>query len=854
MNLPKTYQPDQYEPNIYGLWETSNSFRPSGVGEPYSIILPPPNANGNLHIGHGLTVALQDTLVRWQRMKGKDTLYLPGADHAGFETWVVYEKELQKQGKSRFDFSREQLYSKVWDFVDKQRGNMELQLRALGASLSWEHMVFTLDEKVVQTTYNTFKQLWDKGLIYRGEKMVNYCTTHQTGFADIEINHKNEKSKLWKIAYPSLDKVTEIIVATTRPETMLGDVAVAVHPDDERYKHLIGTTVQLPLADREIPVIADEYVDPNFGTGAVKITPAHDPNDFEIGERHNLPRIQVIGFDGKMTNVPSQFAGLEVLDARKRILAALEAADFRRGEETLENSIAHCYKCNTIIQPLVKDQWFLKTQPLAKRVIDIINSGEVKFYPESRTKALLYYLENLRDWNLSRQIAWGIPIPAFQNTADANDWVFDTRVDQKSIEIDGKVYRREEDTFDTWFSSGQWPFITTDFLDGGELSRFYPSNVMETGHDILYPWVSRMLMLGLEVTDKLPFKDVYLHGLVNDAHGKKMSKSKGNVINPMDMVSKYGSDAFRMGIMASRSAGQDQAFSEAKVIAGRNFCNKLWNTARFIESKLLDMYKSSEPTPISLADHWIIRELNNSIKSIDELLSQYRFAEAAEVVYHSLWDNLADWYIESSKAELNHDVLVWALDVTLRISHPFAPFVTETIWQTLPWYNEQLIIADWPTHVNFDEISASQFDRLKNFITEVRFVANELPGNEKYDLLYGNDSLISENLELVKHLVGFYIKSIDHTDQPRGLRIASEGREVWFDIDKNTLNDHQSNLEVRLSKEHFRAKSLRKRLENSSYIEKAPPQLVEESQKELREITERINKLQEELKVIDSSN
>jgi len=854
MNLPKTYQPDQYEPNIYGLWETSNSFRPSGVGEPYSIILPPPNANGNLHIGHGLTVALQDTLVRWQRMKGKDTLYLPGADHAGFETWVVYEKELQKQGKSRFDFSREQLYSKVWDFVDKQRGNMELQLRALGASLSWEHMVFTLDEKVVQTTYNTFKQLWDKGLIYRGEKMVNYCTTHQTGFADIEINHKNEKSKLWKIAYPSLDKVTEIIVATTRPETMLGDVAVAVHPDDERYKHLIGTTVQLPLADREIPVIADEYVDPNFGTGAVKITPAHDPNDFEIGERHNLPRIQVIGFDGKMTNVPSQFAGLEVLDARKRILAALEAADFRRGEETLENSIAHCYKCNTIIQPLVKDQWFLNTQPLAKRVIDIINRGEVKFYPESRTKALLYYLENLRDWNLSRQIAWGIPIPAFQNTADANDWIFDTRVDQKSIEIDGKVYRREEDTFDTWFSSGQWPFITTDFLDGGELSRFYPSNVMETGHDILYPWVSRMLMLGLEVTDKLPFKDVYLHGLVNDAHGKKMSKSKDNVINPMDMVSKYGSDAFRMGIMASRSAGQDQAFSEAKVIAGRNFCNKLWNTARFIESKLLDMYKSSEPTPISLADHWIIRELNNSIKSIDELLSQYRFAEAAEVVYHSLWDNLADWYIESSKAELNHDVLVWALDVTLRISHPFAPFVTETIWQTLPWYNEQLIIADWPTHVNFDEISASQFDRLKNFITEVRFVANELPGNEKYDLLYGNDSLISENLELVKHLVGFYIKSIDHTDQPRGLRIASEGREVWFDIDKNTLNDHQSNLEVRLSKEHFRAKSLRKRLENSSYIEKAPPQLVEESQKELREITERINKLQEELKVIDSSN
>lgn len=850
MNLPKAYQPDQYEPNTYALWETSGSFEPRGEGEPYAILLPPPNANGNLHIGHGLTVALQDTLIRWQRMRGKDTLYLPGADHAGFETWVVYERELQKEGKSRFDFSREQLYSQVWDFVEKQRGNMELQLRALGASLSWNDMVFTLDEKVVKTTYQTFKQLWDKQLIYRGERMVSYCTTHQTGFADIEIDHKNEKGILWKIAYPSIDKVTEVVVATTRPETMLGDVAVAVHPDDERYKHLVGTKLQLPLTDREIPVIADEYVDPEYGTGAVKITPAHDPNDYEIGKRHDLPMHQVIGFDGKMTDVPSQFMGATVEDARKRVLAALEAAEVRRGEETIEHSVAHCYKCGTIIQPLVKEQWFLNVQPLAKRAISAIENGDVTFYPASRGKALIHYLENIRDWNLSRQIAWGIPIPAFQNIHNPEDWIFDERVDQETIEKDGTTYRREEDTFDTWFSSGQWPFITTDYLSNGKLARFYPSNVMETGHDILYPWVSRMLMLGLEITDKVPFTNVYLHGLVNDEHGKKMSKSKGNVINPMDMVAKHGSDAFRMGIITSRSAGQDQAFSEAKVIAGRNFCNKLWNTARFIEGKLDEGYQLQPPQPVTLADHWIIGELNAAVTSIDELLSQYRFAEAAETIYHSLWSNVADWYIETSKADLNQNVLAWVLDTTLRISHPFAPFVTETIWQTLPWYSEQLITSDWPKPVEYNDIAAAEFERLKAFVAEVRFVTNELPSNKKFDLLFGEDSLLSENFELVKRLVGYHVKSVVHTDKPKGLRLASSGREAWLDVDEKTLSDHESNLEVRLAQEHQAAKTLRGRLDNPSYTEKAPEALVEESNRQLRETEERIIRLQRELEII----
>ena len=444
MKLAKTYDPNEYEPTIYAMWEAAGSFLPTGEGTPYSIVMPPPNANGNLHIGHALGTAVQDTLSRYHRMKGYDVAYIPGADHAGFETWVVYEKELAKQGRSRFDFSREQLFSQVWNFVDEQRGNMELQLRALGASASWRDLVFTLDDKVIDTVYNTFSRLWDDGLVYRGERIVNYCTVHQTSFADIEVDHKTEKGKLWKIAYPTLDKVGEIVIATTRPETMLGDTAVAVHPNDERYKHLIGTRILLPLVDREIPIIADEYVDPAFGTGAVKITPSHDPNDFEVGERHNLPRLQVIGFDGKMTNVPPQFMGLDIETARKRVLAALQAAEFLRGEEDIEHSVGHCYKCDSIIQPLIKDQWFLKVQPLAERAIEAIEAGDITFTPDNRKKLLIQYLRDLRDWNLSRQIPWGIPIPAFQNIADPNDWIFDPRVDEVSIVVNGTTYRRKK--------------------------------------------------------------------------------------------------------------------------------------------------------------------------------------------------------------------------------------------------------------------------------------------------------------------------------------------------------------------------------------------------------------------------
>ncbi len=850
MNLPKAYEPDSYEPTIYALWESSGAFKPSGNGEPYSILMPPPNANGNLHVGHSLMAVLEDILVRFYRMKGRDTIYIPGADHAGFETWVVYERELQKTGKSRFDFSREQLYSQVWDFVDQQRGNMELQLRALGASASWDDLVFTLDKRVVDTTYQTFKKLWDEGLIYRGERIVNYCTTHQTSFADIEVEHKNEKGKLYKIAYPTLDKIDEIIVATTRPETMLGDTAVAVHPDDERYKHLIGSHVLLPLTDREIPIIADEYVDRDFGTGAVKITPSHDPNDFEIGKRHQLEEIQVIDFDGRMINVPPQFVGLEASEARKRVLAALKAQELNRGETDIEHAVGHCYKCGSIIQPLVKDQWFIKMQPLAERAIEAIEKDEIRFVPDSKKHDVIRYYKNIRDWNLSRQIAWGIPIPAFQNVNDPDDWIFDDRVDEEHIEINGKTYRREEDTFDTWFSSGQWPFITTGALDGGELAKFYPISVMETGHDILYQWVSRMIMLGLKVTGQVPFKEVYLHGLVLDEHGQKMSKSKGNVVNPMEALAEFGSDALRMGLVSSRSAGQNQAFSTGKVVAGRNFANKLWNIARYIEGKLGENYHMKQPVPNSLADHWVMRELSHAATEVDSLLADYRFAEAAETVYHTIWSSVADWYVEASKQQENPDMLAWVLDTSLRIAHPFAPFVTETIWQTLPWYKQgsMVIASSWPKVPDFDEIAASEFERLQALVSEIRFVVTDLPAGKKYSVGYGADSLVADNADLIRHLAR--LEKVEATDTPSGLRLAASGREAWLLIDEATLYEHQTNLEVRLAEAKQRLKALRGRLENKSYVEKAPAHLVEASQQELAETEALIQRLENELEVI----
>lgn len=847
MQIPKVYEPFKYEPTTYALWESSGAFKPSGVGEPFSVVMPPPNANGNLHVGHALAFDLEDLLVRWQRMKGRDAILVPGSDHAGFETWAVYEKELEKQGKSRFDYSREELFSKIWDYVSGRRGDMELQLRALGVGASWDDAVFTLDKKVIETVYETFHKLWDEGLIYRGERVVNFCTKHQTGFSDIEVEYREVKGKLYYIAYPMIDKLGDIVVATTRPETMLGDTAIAVNPNDDRYKDMIGMSVLVPVVNREIPIVGDDTVDINFGTGAVKITPAHDMQDFEMSQRHNLPIIEVIGYDGLITGEATpQFAGKTVAEARESLLKILESEELLRKTEDHTHNVGHCYKCGTVIEPLVKDQWFLKVRSLADRAKQAILDGEIKFTPKSKGKLLIQYLDNLHDWNLSRQIGWGIPIPAFLNVNDHNDWIFDSRVEQETVVVDGKTYRREEDTFDTWFSSGQWPFIVTDYLTGGSLKRFYPSTVMETGSDILYAWVARMIMMGLYRTDQVPFKEVYLHGLVLDEKGQKMSKSKGNVLNPMEVIGEYGSDALRLGIVMNRSAGQNQAFSTATVVAGRNFCNKLWNIGRYIEPHI-ENFGEAKPKAVSLADNWVLRQLDNARKQVDKLLEDYRFAEATDVVYHTVWDDVADWYLEASKSEPNSSVLTWVLETILRLAHPFAPFVTETIWSTVEGERPLLIASPWPKKPAYEPIASEQFDRLRDLVVESRFVTAELPGS-KHTLLYGNDSLIADNSELIRRLAG--LGEVKHVDQPAGLRLAVPNREAWLEVSSETLYVHQSGLETRLAECKQRILQLDARLSNESYVKQAPAKIVEETRQQLDELRQLELRLGRELEII----
>ena len=853
MKITKTYEPNNYEPEIYALWEASKVFESTGIGPKYSIIMPPPNANGNLHIGHGLMAAVEDILVRYHRMKGYDAVYLPGADHAGFETWVVYERLLNEKGKSRLDFSRDELYSQVWDFVSKQRDGMELQLRALGVGADWKNSTFTLDEKVVNRVYKTFQKMWNDGLIYRGERIVNYSTKYQTSYADIEVDYKEEKGKLWTIAYPVLDDFGQIseymLVATTRPETMFGDTALAVNPTDERYEKLIGKKVEVPLTKRQIPVIADDYVDPNFGTGVVKITPFHDPNDFEVGNRHNLPKIQVIGFDGKMTeNAGSDYVGLTVAKARKKVLEDLKKANALFGEENITHVVGYDYKSGEPIQPLVKEQWFVSTKPLAEKAIEALQNNEIKFTPENKKNVLLNYLENIRDWNISRQIPWGIPIPAFQNIDDPTDWIFDERVHESQIEVNGKTYKRDEDTLDTWFSSGQWPFITTDFLEGGELAKFYPNSVMETGHDLIFPWISRMIMLGIYCTGQIPFREVYLHGMVLDEHGQKMSKSKGNVINPMDIIAEFGSDAFRLGIIAARSAGQNQAFSKDKVIAGRNFCNKLWNISRFISDRIGD-FKSKKPLEaISPADHWVIRELDRAISEIDNHMKNYRFAEAAETVYHTIWSTVADWDIEASKTQENPELLAWVLETCLKIVHPFAPFVTETIWQTLSWTEGALASEKLAEALSYNEYEALQFERIQDLVSEIRLITAELPGKQRYNLLFERDELIRANAETIRHLSR--VPQVLETDAPHGFSLVASGLGAYLDVPAKVLAEYKNDLNERIDKVSAEIELLEKRLANENYIAKAPAHLVEETREEFSNKKAELDKIKKAVELL----
>lgn len=913
MKFASSYEPNQYESDIYAAWETSGAFQPTIPTVPvdadangkddrfeihehtYSIVMPPPNANGNLHIGHGLTIALEDSLTRFNRLNQKSTWYIPGADHAGFETWVVYEKALEKQGHTRFEFDRDALYARVWDFVAEQRGNMELQLRALGASCAWRDLTFTLDENVVDRVYTTFEKMWNDGLIYRGEKLVNFCPKHQTAFADIEVEHQTEKGTLWDIEYRLVDDkisderafatagsnseaspvktgaseeaseshiLSSVIVSTTRPETLFGDVAVAVNPNDPRYQDLIGKTVHLPLTDREIPIIADEHADPAYGTGAVKITPAHDFDDFEVGARHDLPKIQVISEAGRMINVPAPYLDLTPAECRKKVLKDLKDQGFLKGEKKIEHSVAHCYKCGTVIEPTLKEQWFVDVKSLARTAIKRLNNNEIAFYPENKQKVLVNYLENLKDWNISRQIPWGIAIPMFKKVdakaTDEPDWIFDRRTHLKEIEKSGVAYRRDEDTFDTWFSSSHWPIVCTDWSEENP-TPYYPLNVMETGADILFAWVSRMIMMGLYVTGEVPFKSVYLHGLVLDEHGKKMSKSKGNVINPMDMVAKYGSDAFRLGIIRGRSAGLNQAFSENSVISGRNLCNKLWNISRLIQNMVDEdegegNEEASEPiiSTDSTGEDWICREINSCVSQVSDAMSSYRFAEAVETLYQTIWDKYADWFLESQKIYRNIPLLKITLEHLLIALHPFAPFVTEAIWQNLSWTEGLIINQKWPLDLKFDPITAEQFETLRTIVQEVRGTLQALPGTnnaKKYALMFDNDSIVADNALLIKNLTKVpEIKALNGA--PRGLRLALANHELYLDVPGQVVKDYKDALTEKILSVGRELDALNTRMLNPNYVDKAPAALVKETRDQIAEKEALISRLKTQLTLI----
>lgn len=840
MELPKTYTPQDYESDIYALWEKSGAFAPRDRGDSFSVVVPPPNANASIHIGTALTLALQDIAIRYHRLRSDKTLFLPGADHAGFETQAVFEKRLAKEGKSRFDFSREELYQQIWDFVAENRANFEKQFRQLGASVDWNHFTFTLDDKIVQRAYQTFKKMWDEGLIYRGERLVNFCTFHGTAFADIEVEYQEEQGKLWYINYPLTDGSGAITVATTRPETMLGDTAVAVHSDDARYKNFIGKTVKLPLTNREIPVLADDFVDIKFGTGAVKITPAHDPNDFEVARRHDLPFIQIINHEGKITGeAPEEFRNLTVGQAREAVLKVLKEAGYIDKEEYISHSVGHCYKCGTVIEPLIMDQWFVDMQPLARPAIAALKEGKIKFYPQSKCDQLITYLENLRDWNISRQIAWGIPIPAFQNVNQPDDWIFDERVTEEIIEVDGKTYRRDSDVFDTWFSSSSWPYATLDYPDSDDFKQFYPLSLMETGGEILYPWVSRMLMLGLYITEEIPFKEVYIHGYVMAEDGSKMSKSKGNVVSAPEIIEKFGADALRLGIIAGRAPAVNRGYDKRKVEDGRNFCNKLWNIARYIESQTKSEQKD-KTDPFSSADHWLLAKLGQAGQGISKDLDSYRFSEAYDKLYHFVWDELADWYIEASKTSPNPDLLANVLEATLTLAHPFAPFVTETIWQTMHGDDSLLATSKWPRIAKADRAQVAEFETIKAIVSECRDIIASIGAN-KPTLYYTESDLLASNAKLITKLAG--LKAISKVRDGEGLRLTGTSENCWLDVDANA---YKKQLEAKLAEQGSIIEKLEARLANASYIKNAPHAVVEQTKQQLKEAKARQTKLQAE--------
>ncbi len=703
--MDKSFNFVELEPKIYRLWEEAGAFIPKidPDKKPYVITMPPPNAYDQLHIGHALFVAVEDIMVRYHRLKGEPTLWLPGADHAGLGSQVFFDKLLQKErGISRFDLGREKFVEELHKHMNETRKIMEGQLRSLGASCDWTREKFTLDSDVSQAVYYTFKKMYDEGLIYRGERIVNWCSKCATGLSDLEVEHKEIEGTLTYIKYPFADGSGFVTVATTRPETMLGDTAVAVNPSDKRYKELVGKMLKLPLTEREIPIVADEAVDKEFGTGAVKVTPAHDPTDFEIAGRHKLPLILVIDERGKMTAAAGEsYVGMKIKEAREKVLADLQALGLVEKEVKHTHSVGHCEKCGTMLEPFVSKQWFVKIAPLARPAIEAVKKGKIKFMPERFEKIYFNWMNNIRDWNISRQVWWGHRVPVYYLVSDREKFVVAESVKEAEVLLGGPV-EQDPDTLDTWFSSALWPFTTLGWPEETpDFKYFYPTTMMETAYDIIFFWVARMIMMGLYCTGKVPFETVFFNGLVRDNNGQKISKSKGNIIDPLVMVEKYGADALRMGLIVGTAAGNDTNISEDKIRAYRNFANKIWNAARFVTLKQ-PKGKSIDEVKLDDRDKEVLKEFGGATTTLTRMMEDYQFGQAGEFIYDYFWHTFCDKIIEEYKDQLEDGerqeaagaVLHYILKNSLVLLHPFVPFATESVWQEL--YEGQLISASWP--------------------------------------------------------------------------------------------------------------------------------------------------------------
>ena len=739
--LAKAYEPQEVEGRIYDFWMRGGYFHAQvdPKKKPYTIVIPPPNITGQLHMGHAWDETLQDILIRWKRMQGYSALWLPGTDHASIATEAKIVEAMREEGLSKEDLGRDGFLERAWAWKEKFGGRILEQLKLLGSSCDWDRLRFTMDEGCSKAVRHVFVKLYEEGLIYRGERIINWCPHCKTAISDAEVIFEEQQGSFWHIRYPLADGSGYIELATTRPETMLGDTAVAVHPEDGRYKDLVGKNVILPLVNKEIPIVADEYVEMDFGTGVVKITPAHDPNDFEVGRRHSLPVINVMNEDGSINENGGKYAGLSGLEARKRIVKDLEEGGYLIKVEPLKHNVGTCQRCHTVVEPRVSTQWFVKMEPLAKSAVDVVKDGEIRFIPERLEKTYYNWMENIKDWCISRQLWWGHRIPAWYCEDCGEMSVSET--DRNACPHCGSArIHQDPDTLDTWFSSALWPFSTLGWPDNTpELEYFYPTNTLVTGYDIIFFWVARMIFSGLKHTGKAPFDTVLYHGLLRDSQGRKMSKSLGNGIDPVEVIDQYGADALRFTLVTGNSPGNDARYSEEKVAASRNFANKIWNAARFIHMNI-DGFEvpCALPEALSLEDQWILSRFNTVAKEVTENLDKFELGVAVSKLYDFLWDDFCDWYIELAKRPLNGEdkaaaqntrqVLCWVLTRTLALLHPFMPFVTEEIWQSLPHQGEALIVAPWPEYEEghaFPQAEA-EMKKVMELVTAVRTRRSEM--------------------------------------------------------------------------------------------------------------------------------